>query len=433
MSALARYFFAKNWTVSGSDGSPSLITAELNKEGLRVKIGHKKANLPSHSDIVVMSQAILPLNPELVEARRLGLTILTYPEAIGRLTREVDTLAVAGAHGKSTTTAMLAKIFIDAKLDPLVILGAKYSSFGGSNFRHGDGPFILEADEFGKAFLNYSPAHAIILNIDREHLDTYKNLDDLKNTFLKFIGRIKPSGTLILNRDDKNLFSLQKKIIVIGKLNDLKIIWFSFKSKTAAEIKARLKLPGAHNRSNALGAYTLATVLGVKSFMALRSLSKYPGLWRRMEYKGIGLNGRALIFDDYAHHPSEIKAALSGFREKYPDSPIVCVFEPHQAKRLKALFAEYPGAFKNADAVILLPTYCVPGRDINENIFTSKKLAEVLFKKYPKKAIAYLPDPNDLASVLSVLESADIKLKTIIIMMGAGPISTQTESLLDKK
>lgn len=432
VSALARYYAAQNWAVSGSDEEKSIITSDLIKDGIQVKIGQKKANISPVFDLVVKSQAIPETNPELMEARRLGLKVLTYPEAIGELTRELETIAIAGAHGKSTTTAMLAKILTDVKLNPTVILGAKFNFFNGRNFRLGKKYLVLEADEFGRAFLNYYPTHTVILNIDREHLDIYRDLKDIKDTFLRFVSQTKPSGNLILNRDDKNIFSLKSKIEKVAAKNKLKIVWFSYSDKIQSDIFKTLPIPGKQNRTDAIAAYNLALRLGISKEKILKSLASYPGLWRRMEFKGPSFDKRAIVFDDYAHHPSEIKASLAAFREKYPNSPIICVFKPHQASRLKILFKEFVNSFSDADKIIILPTYIVSGRDIDEKVFTAKKLAQDVAKKYPAKQVVYLADSKKLKLTLSPLLSAiSHKLQAIIVMMGAGSIADLTKDVLN--
>ncbi|MBI1838720.1 MAG: hypothetical protein HYR95_00230 [Candidatus Colwellbacteria bacterium] len=224
ISALARYFLAQNWLVSGSDASKTQESVEIAKDGAKVKIGHKKSNIRPNLDLVVYSQAIPQDNLEIMEAKRLKIPVKTYPEALGELTTKYKTLAVAGSHGKSTTTALLGLIFLEAKLDPTVIVGTKLKEFGGKNFRLGRSKYlIIEADEYKGSFLNYSPEAILITNIDREHLDYYKDLTSIKKSFLKFMNNLNPGGILVLNKDDKNLFSLK------SKLENKKVIWFSLR------------------------------------------------------------------------------------------------------------------------------------------------------------------------------------------------------------
>ena len=302
VSALARWFLAQKWAVSGSDAAKSQITQDLKKDGLIVKISHKTANLPKDADLVIKSTAIPDSNPEIRAARKLGLNILSYPEALGRLTKTYDTIAVSGSHGKSTTTAMVSLILKKAGYDPTVILGTKLKEFGDKNFRSGKSDWlVIEADEWQAAFLNYSPFINIITNIDREHLDFYKNLSRLKKTFLRFIERTREGGALVLNRDDKNLYSLRSAIFGIAKARKLKVRWYSTKSRgDSKKIRAKLRIPGEHNVSNALAAFALTRLLRIPERTTLRAISEYRGAWRRMEYKGRFrvLGFRCQVFDD---------------------------------------------------------------------------------------------------------------------------------------
>ncbi len=444
VSALARYFLAQNWLVSGSDVAKSLEVVEIQQDGARVKIGHKNLNIPHDADLVVYSQAIMPDNPEILEAKRLNIPLKSYPSALGDLTRRYKTVAISGSHGKSTTTALMALIFMEAGLDPTVIIGTKLKEFGGRagrNFRLGQGKYlIIEADEYKDSFLNYHPQGILVTNVDREHLDHYKNFKNVKNGFLNFIGNLAAGGILVLNKDDKPLFSLAYK------LRGKKILWFSLKdAKHVKQIKKILKIPGRHNVSNALGAFNLAKSFGIKEKVILKALSKYRGAWRRMEYKG-NLKSQISnlkssqkskikidIYDDYAHHPTEIKATLNAFKEKYPESILICVFQPHQSRRLKILFKEFVGAFNETDILILLDIYKVSGRDELSYNVSSKKLAKAVseIKGGPKEVI-YLPHPGKLKQIIQkVLKANEAKkLKAVIVMMGAGSIVSLTPKLL---
>jgi len=426
MSSLARWFLAQNWRVSGSDVAESQITESLSKSGVNVKIGHTRANLPLKPDVLVYSQAIKTSNPELSEAKRQGILRLSYPEAVGRLSDPYITIGVAGAHGKSTTTAMAALLLIEAGFDPTVILGTKLTEFGGTNFRLGKSSYlVLEADEYGRAFLNYSPAFTIITNIDREHLDTYRDLGDIKRTFLTFISRTRKDGAVILNGDDKNLRKMKPDIIKIARRKHLRLVWFSLAEDRSARIKKVLKVPGSHNLANALAVFHLGQVLGVKETQIMRSLGAYRGAWRRMEVKG-NFKG-APVYDDYAHHPTEIKATLKAFKEKYPEKKIMCVFQPHQAKRLEKLFPEFVKAFVSADEIIVLPLYKVAGRD-GDYPQDAKALARAVKRTYPKKEVLFLEKPEDIVSKIVSFHSP--LPSKVIVMMGAGTVAELTEKLI---
>ncbi len=443
ISALARWFLAQGWTVSGSDLSENATTKELQAEGARIKIGHNKSNLPARLDMVVYSNAITdgsPGYPELEEARKRNLRPMSYPQTLGCLTEVYKTISIAGSHGKSTTTALIGLVLKDSSIDPTIVVGTKLRELGGKNFRLGKTNWlVLESDEWRGAFLHYHPDIVVITNIDREHLDFYRDLNDVKKNFLSFIGRTKPGGCLVLNRDDKNLFSLSSKIDRIAQKNSLTILWYSLKDeKTISKIKKHLFLSGIHNLSNALAAYLVThAVLKVKEADVLKRLGAYQGAWRRMEYRGElrdkKLSASMQVYDDYAHHPTEIKATLQAFREKFPKSKIICVYQTHQAKRLKALYKEFVGAFEDADTLILLPTYEVAGRDDKKNPLTSKKLSEDLKKKSPKKEIIYLADPKKIKETICTLyQKKLINHPPVVIMMGAGSVVEFTAPLISR-
>ncbi len=437
MSALARHFLNGGHEISGSDAAASNITEALRGEGIKVFIGHRASNVPRRAALVVKSQAIPDHNPELTAARKRGVNIISYPEAVRDLTRQYRTIAVAGAHGKSTTTALSALTLIAGGFDPTVILGTNLKEFGskaggGRNYRAGKSRYlVLEADEFGRAFLRYSPFVAIITNIDREHLDVYKNLANVEAAFLKFLANTIPGGTLILNRDDHNLHSLEREIAAITGARDLRVIWYSLRELQTKKIKEALKIMGEHNLSNALAAYHLGKVFGIDEKTIVAALGAYRGAWRRMEYRGKWKS--ALIYDDYAHHPTEIKATLQAFKEHFTKKKLVCIFQPHQSRRLKTLFNEFAAAFETADETVLLPIYKVAGRDKKpEEVrrFDSLGLAKAAWKHSPRKFILYLAEPKHLKKTLAKLPGP--LSQKVIVMMGAGDIVNLTDSLLKK-
>ncbi|MDP1706735.1 MAG: UDP-N-acetylmuramate--L-alanine ligase [bacterium] len=440
LSALARYFLTQNWLVSGSDTVNSPLIQELRKEGVRIKIDPKTPSFGPKTSLIVHSQAIPSHDIEIRTAKARKIPVLSYPEAVGFLTEKYRTIAIAGAHGKSTTTAMVAEIFLKAKLDPTVIVGTKLKSLAGKNFRRGNSSWlILEADEFGGAFWHYSPAAAIISNIDKEHLDFYKNFNGVKKSFLRFIKNIQDGGLLILNQDDKNLFSLKNQIGKITKNRKIKTHWFSLAADPllSEKISGLLKVPGRHNLSNALGSFVLAEALNIKKENIFAGLKNYTGAWRRFEYKGKfktqNSKLKISVYDDYAHHPTEIKATLTGVKEKFPNSKIICIFQPHQAKRLKLLFQDFTESFNEADVLILLPSYQVAGRD-NDNLrYDSEALFKAIQKKNSKKEIYYLQSPVNLKKFLnSHLHKSALNphKSAILIMMGAGNIADLTKELI---
>jgi UDP-N-acetylmuramate--alanine ligase len=434
VSALARYFLSGNYKISGSDASRSEITDELKKEGVKILIGHKVDNVSKDIDLIIHSAAVNKDNPEIKKAGQWNIPLVSYAEALGELTRQYKTIAVSGTHGKSTTTAMLSLVFAKAGLDPTVIVGTKLKEFGGKNFRKGKGDYlIIEADEYFKSFLNYSPLAAIITNIDRDHLDFYKNIDNLKKSFLDFIGNIYQGGILIANKDDKNLFGLENEIQKIVKKNKLKVVWYGAKNSRPPR-GLTLNLPGKHNISNATAVYGMSRAFGVRDKVILKALNEYRGAWRRMEHRGkLKIKNYKLkidVYDDYAHHPTEIKATLAAFRQKYPKSRIICVFQPHQEKRLRALFKEFSYAFNGANNLILLDIYKVKGRDEAFSDINSRKLTEAVKKRRHSPAVLYLKDPPNIKKEIEKIIRKSRHSHHVIVMMGAGDIYKLTDKLL---
>ncbi|MEK7479356.1 MAG: UDP-N-acetylmuramate--L-alanine ligase [Patescibacteria group bacterium] len=445
MSALARYFLAQNWAVTGSDLAASSITRALSKVGIRVKIGHKSGNFVKGTDLVVRTAAVPITHPEIQEAMRLQVPVQTYPEALGEITKKYETIGVAGAHGKSTSTSLLALAMIRAKMNPTVFVGTKLWEFGDANFYLGESKhLVIEADEYGGAFLHYSPAHALVLNVDKEHLDYYGTFAEVQRAFLGFIANVRPGGNLVLNKDDATLWSMQKRISAIAKKRDLRVFWFSLKDAAASRVRKALRLPGEHNVSNALGVYTLLRILKVPARDIFYAFSRYMGSWRRMEHRGkfsiFNFQFSIQVYDDYAHHPTEIKATLRAFREKFPRKKLVCVFQPHQMKRLELLFSDFVGAFSDADLLLLLPVYQVAGRDAERGLRSKDKGAhansEALFteirKKYPKLQVEYMADSKNFRKRLYNVLGKHIHSPAVLIMMGAGNIFELTGKLVRK-
>jgi UDP-N-acetylmuramate--alanine ligase len=402
VSALAKFYLEKSWQVSGSDACPSKITDDLEKRGAEVLIGQREENIKDF-DLVVFSPAVREDNPELKRAREKGIRTLSYPQALGELTREYFTIAVSGTHGKSTTTAMLGLILIKAGLDPTIIVGTKLKEFNDSNYRGGKSKYlVIEACEHEASFLNYWPQIIVVTNVEADHLDYYKNLDNVKKSFKEFVSHLKPDGVLV-KRDD----------VEIDFQNTIE---FSLKEKEL--LNNVLKIPGEHNVLDALAALKTAGVLGVDDKISLSALSLYQGSWRRFEITE--LPGFVLI-DDYAHHPTEIQATLRAAREKYSDKKIYCVFQPHQYQRTQLLFDDFVSAFKDSvsqgfvDKLMFLDVYDVKGREGSgeEKEYNSEKLAEAVGAKR-----------IDAESLRKELEGGEVA-----IMMGAGDIYNVSEEL----
>lgn len=430
VGALARFYHAKRWKVTGSDPKGFDNTDELKKIGIPVATrGIKKGRLPRSVNLVIHTVAS-PQDTyerrELSEAKRRKIRILSYPQAVGELTRRFTTIAVAGAHGKSTTTGLISIVLIRAGLDPTVIIGTKLREFKSSNFHYGRSNYlVLEADEYRASFLNYTPAVAIITNIDREHLDFYKNIRNIETAFKNFLLGIPPSGNAVLNRD--NLVLRRVGTQLKRKRPDVNIKWFSLKDPSAQKLKKVLQIPGRHNVSNALAAYAVGRIFKIPEKTILAALHSYRGAWRRFDYQG--LFAGAKIFADYAHHPTEIAATIQGTREKFPNSRIWCVFQPHHYERTRDLFREFTRAFDGCDAVLMLDIYEVAGREKKNKSpkIHSERLAQAIARR--GVAAQYLNEPKRLRAFLR----RHLMKGDVVLMMGAGSIWEMTKQLMATK
>jgi UDP-N-acetylmuramate--alanine ligase len=409
VSALAKLYLDKGWTVSGSDVSKSSITDDLIKRGVEVIIGEQKKENIKDYNLVLFSPAVKEDNPELKEARNRGIKTMSYPQALGELTKEYFTIAVSGTHGKSTTTTMLALILIKAGLDPTVIVGTKVKEFGDSNYYGGKSKYlIIEACEHEESFLNYWPKIIIINNIEEDHLDYYSNLENIQKAFNEFVSHLDKDGVLI-----------KEQSVEINR----QAINFSLDNKEVEDLSKIMKVPGKHNILNALAALNVARVLGVKDDISFEALGEYFGSWRRFEITKLP---KFILIDDYAHHPTEIKATLRAAREKYPDKNITCVFQPHQYQRTKLLFNDFVSVFKELlrdniiEELLLIDVYDVSGREGSgdEKEYTSEKLAITIDNKRAQRI-------EDI-ELKQKIEGADI-----VIMMGAGDIYNLSEELKD--
>jgi UDP-N-acetylmuramate--alanine ligase len=418
VSALARYYLEKGFWVSGSDLVSSEITKALEKKGAKILIGeHNAENLSKDIDLVIYSPAATSSNPEIKEAKKKGIKIQSYPQALGVLTKNYFTIAISGAHGKSTTTAMTGLILVKAGFDPTVIVGTKVREFQDSNCRVGKSRYlIIEACEHEASFLNYRPQIEVITNIEREHLDYYKNLNNILKAFKKFISFLPIDGFLAVNKEDKNI----KKLKIANYKFQIKE--YSLKQKEAGKIKKILQIPGNHNVYNALAALTVARILNIPDEISFDVLSQYRGSWRRFDItKGkIGLK-KVVVLNDYAHHPTEIKALFSALEEKFKNKKVWVVFQPHQFQRTFYLFKDFVKVLSDfkGEKLIISDIYDVAGREeksIKKSI-SSEKLVKAI-KNKGKNYIIYLPDFKNILNFLK----ENLKGGEILVIMGAGDI-----------
>ncbi len=431
VSALAKYYFKKGYKVSGSDLVTSEITEGLKKSGVKVFLGkHKEKNFPKNIDLVVYSPAVKENNLELKEAKKLGIKCRSYPEDLGELTKKYFTIAVSGTHGKSTVTAMTGLLLEKAGFDPTVIVGTKLSEFGNSNCRVGKSNYLLiEADEHMASFLNYWPKIIVLTNIEKEHLDYYKNLNHILKTYKNYVSHLPKNGFLITNKDDKNITEIVKQI----KNPKFEIRGFSLKQAEAKKLKKIMKIPGEHNISNALATLAVARVLKIPDKISFNALSGYRGSWRRFEIKKTTINNRSItIISDFAHHPTEIKSTFGAIREKFGKRKIWCVYQPHQYQRTFYLFQDFVKVFKEAlrqvqdkplvDNLIITDIYDVAGRE--EKKIKKKIDSERLIKKINKPQAIYLKKEAIINYLKRHLRGGEV-----VIIMGAGDIYKLVEEI----
>lgn len=388
MSGLAELLLSKGFTVSGSDMKEGNLTRMLSSLGADIHYPQAAENITDGIDLVVMTAAIREGNPELAEVRRRNLPVLTRAELLGQVMQHYELpVAVAGTHGKTTTTSMLSEILLKADADPTISVGGMLHSING-NFRvGGDRYFVTEACEYTNSFLSFFPKIGIILNVDADHLDFFKDLDDIRQSFRRFAALIPSDGTLIMNGQDNGFNTitdgLSCNIVTFGMDNssdwyptDISYDEFAHPSFTlnhkGEEIgRISLHVPGEHNVGNACAAAAAAHILGIDMAPALKALSEFHGTERRFEKKG-EFDGITVI-DDYAHHPTEIKATLEAAAH-YPHKSLWCVFQPHTYTRTKALLPEFAEALTHAENVILADIYAA--RETDTLGISSKTLAD---------------------------------------------------------
>ncbi len=421
MSALAQIFHHDGAIVSGSDTSEEFPTDKnLTNIGI-IPSSFSEDNIKDDIDCVIYSKAYNNDHPEIKKAREMNISLMDYGEALAHLFNQKKGIVVTGTHGKTTTTAMLAKIFEDAGLSPSAIVGGEVLDWQ-SNARRGQGEyFIAEGDEYQEKFLNLEPYGALITNIEYDHPDFFQDFQNYKNAFEKLIGKMKPDGVCAVFGKDKNALD------ILNYFEGKKII---FSPNLQIDIFNRLKLRvlGYHNRVNALGAFMLSREFGIPEDIIFKSLAEFQGVKRRLEHFSSS-NNKILIIDDYAHHPTEIRASISALREAYPDRKIVLAFQPHTFSRTEALFKEFEEAFNDAHVVAIADIYA-SAREAGGRM-TSRNLVPKL-KDRGLNAV-YAPT---LADVQNFFEQIAIRKndgeKYIFITMGAGDIWKVARELKNK-
>lgn len=485
MSAAAKMMLEFGKNVTGSDVCDSEIVEEVRKKGAVIFIGSDSEHIKKDIDLVIYSLAVPENNPERVKAKKLGIKQISYPEFLGFLSRTMETVAISGTNGKSTTTAMLGLILEKAGIDPTVIVGSKVKSFKDGNLRlsqklnisrysesrnEAKNPeksnlFIVEACEYKAAMLELSPKMIILTNIEEDHLDFYKNLEHIKRTFKKYIEKAEKDGVVIYNMDDRNSVDVMngyngRKIgycveqiskfkntppfgyhswqdITPLKRGTLDVLAKNVRVKNQRQIfevfrgekklgEIKLRIPGIFNVYNSLGAISAALDIGADFKIIKKSLEEFTGIWRRFEIVG-EYNG-AVIISDYAHHPTAIKNTLKAAEEFFPNRKIVAVFEPHSHNRTRKLFTEFAKSFDDADLVILSEVYDVAGREKPVDRVSSRELAEAVKQCRRNRGESCSCDKaRDVFYAKDLKEARKILLKNIkkndvVLIMGAGDI-----------
>lgn len=437
MSGFAKLLHSMGFTITGSDWHESKITKHLETLGIQIVYGQSEKNITKDLDLVVYTAAVKKTNPEYQEAERLGIPLMERATMVGQVMKNYSSaIAIAGTHGKTTTTSIASHIFLEADLDPTISVGGILPAIGG-NIRIGhSNHFITEACEYSNSFLQFFPTAGIILNIEEDHLDFFKDLSDIRHSFRAFAERIPAHGTLIINADIDNYeeitCGLTCHILTYGLENksaDFTAANISYDNMGCgsfdAVIKGRtdhhysLSVPGEHNISNTLACLALASIYGIEADCMERALNAFHGTNRRFEYKG-KTNGFTII-DDYAHHPTEIRATLTT-AANYPHNTLWCAFQPHTYTRTKNFLKDFATSLSLADKIILADIYAAREKDPGD--ISSQNLADELQKL--GKEVYYLPDFDSIEKfILKNLVDGDL-----LITMGAGNIVDIGEDLL---
>jgi UDP-N-acetylmuramate--alanine ligase len=411
LSAYAALQAQNGHTVLGSDRSDSPIIEDLQSLGIHVFLNQDGSCVPSDCDLFVYSEAIPVDAPERVRARDFGIVSQSYFHALGELTKDSFVIAVCGTHGKSSTTAMTAKVLIDALKDPSVVVGTKMKELNGRNWRKGKSDiFVVEACEYRRSFHYLSPDIALMTNVDGDHFDSFKDIDDYQEAFVTFLKRLPQEGIVITHGNDdeaRGIAEASGKTIIDADSYDVPAVG----------------VPGEHMRQNARLAFAAAKYLSISDEDIVASLKGFSGTWRRMEMKGTTRIG-AIVIDDYGHHPKEITATLSAMREAYKDQRIVCVFQPHTHDRTLKLYDEFVRSFTDCDMVII-PNIYNARSDIETGMVDVPSFVADIAKQSKVEAIDGIGIDHTYDLLQKIHTGNDV-----IIAMGAGNITDLAAKLV---
>lgn len=439
MSGLAEILLEEGFSVSGSDAKESPLTKQLREKGAIVRVPQSKEHITLDIDVVVYTAAIHKDNPEFAAAKSANLPMLSRAELLGQMMDNYKhSFAVAGTHGKTTTTSMLSQILLAANADPTISVGGMLHAIGG-NIRVGSSDvFLTEACEYTNSFFHFRPKYSLILNIEEDHLDFFKDIDDIRRSFRKFAQNTLPGGSIIINREisryEEITDGLSADVITFGETdesdyypadisyNETGCASYTLMRRGLALFPVNLSVPGRHNLLNSLAALAAALEFQVSADAAKQGIFLYKGTDRRFEFKGV-FGDEVTVIDDYAHHPTEISATLSAARN-YPHKRIVCVFQPHTYSRTKAFLAEFAKALSAADIVVLAEIY--PARETDTLGVSSSILAE-----YIEELGTETWHFSSFEEIENFLQKKCAK-GDLLITMGAGDIVNIGENLLSR-
>jgi len=427
ISAIAKFLFENGKQVTGSDVEKSIVIDRLNDSGIKVVIGHNESNISEDIDLVIYSVAVPEDNIERLKVREFGIKEITYGEFLGELSLKYKTIAVTGTNGKTTTSSLLGSTYVDFYLDPTVIIGSLLNKFKGNLHLGSSEYLIVEADEYKANMLKVDPTHILLTSIEEDHLDFYKDIDDIIQHFQKFVDKLPEDGYLIYNGDDVNIkkLYLPDNSISCGKddnsdyyYQDLVIkdgqqkFKVYYKSKLLDDFN--LTIPGEYNVLNSLMVIALSHKLKLNLKDVKESLIKFNGLWRRYETVGM-LEDNVLLISDYTHHPDAIIKTLKASKDFYPDRRLFLVYQPHQHDRTKKLFKDFVKAFDLADFTILHEIYDVAGRKYSGD---EKVSSNDIVKEINKDNVIY----SDSFEKTKELINSNLKPNDLLLVMGAGEI-----------
>lgn len=391
--------------MSGSDRADSAVITDLRTQGIEVFLSQDGTHVPADADLFVFSEAVPETGPERVRAKELGIPSMSYFQALGEITKGSRLTAVCGTHGKSSVTAMAAKVLTEAGSDPSIIVGTKLRELNGRNWRRGEsGLFLVEACEYRRSFLSLSPAVILLTNADGDHFDYYASQEDYEHAFIEFTGKLPKDGFLITHLRDPQCARIAGKCH--AKVIDADALPFP-----------TLATPGLHMQKNGQLVLGLASVLGIPEGDALVSLQSYAGCWRRMEMRGTwGRN--VMVIDDYGHHPTEIRATIEGILGAYPERRLVVVFQPHTHDRTLKLYDGFVQSFRGADTVVI-PNIYDARRERDQGTVDVPKFVQDIAKASQVTAL----DGRSLAETEQSLKKNILRKDDILLCMGAGDIT----------